>query len=303
MPKKQGDAPMDKFILSCESTVDLPYSHISQRNIPVIFYTYNIDGVDYQDDMGKDPDSLKNFYKMLDEGAKPTTSQINLESYLEFFKPLVQQANVLHIAFGSGMSSSVFNAQAAAQQLNNQSKNKIVVIDSTCSCSGYGMLVDSAADLRDEGKSMDEIIAWLNANLHKLHHQFFSTELSFFKRSGRVSATKAFIGTMLGICPIMHLNYDGKIVAYANARGKKKAVLKTISEMVANIPEGTAYSGKCYISHSNFLEFAQEIKEKIMNEFPNIQEPQIFDIGPVITSHCGPGTVAVFFYGKDRARD
>ena len=294
---------MNKFVISCESTVDLPYSHICERNIPVIFFSYNVDGTDYEDDMGKNPDSLGNFYKMLDAGAKPTTSQINTDAYTRFLEPLIKQSDVLHIAFGSGMSASVYNAQAAAEQLNKKYKNRIVVIDSTCSCGGYGLLVDSAADMRDQGKSMDEIIAWLNANVHKLHHQFFSTDLSFFKRSGRMSATTALIGTVLGICPIMHLNYDGRIIAYARARGRKNAVVKTIAEMKANIPEGSAYRGKCYINHSNLLSFAQETKRRIMEEFPNIQEPQIYDIGPVITSHCGPGTVAVFFYGGDRSAE
>ena len=150
---------MNKFVISCESTVDLPYSHICERNIPVIFYTYNVDGTDYEDDMGKNPDSLGNFYKMLGAGAKPTTSQINTDAYTRFLEPLIKQSDVLHIAFGSGMSASVYNAQAAAEQLNKKYKNRIVVIDSTCSCGGYGLLVDSAADLRDQGKSMDEIIA------------------------------------------------------------------------------------------------------------------------------------------------
>ena len=113
---------MNKFVISCESTVDLPYSHICERNIPVIFYTYNVDGIDYEDDMGKNPDSLGNFYKMLDAGAKPTTSQINTDAYTRFLEPLIKQSDVLHIAFGSGMSASVYNAQAAAEQLNKKYK-------------------------------------------------------------------------------------------------------------------------------------------------------------------------------------
>lgn len=291
---------MNDFIISCESTIDLPFSLISEKNIPVIYYSYNVDGTDYFDDMGKDPQSLNNFYKILNDGAKPTTTQINEEAYTEFFEPLVKKSDVLHIAFGSGMSASVNNAQSAAAKLNLKNKNKITVIDSTCSCSGYGLLVTSAAELRDQGKSLSELVTWLNANLRKVHHQFFSTDLTMFKRSGRMSATTALIGTILGICPIMHLNYDGKIIAYNKVRGKKKAITKTIEEMLANIPEGTAYTGKCYVSHSNSVECAQEAKRKIMETFPHIQEPEIFDIGPVIASHCGPGTVAVFFFGKDR---
>ena len=138
------------FILSCESTVDLPYSYVSGRGIPVLFYSYSIDGVDYPDDMLRDPAALPHFYKLLDEGKMPSTSQLNEFAYEEFFEPLVQQGDVLHIAFGSGMTSSVQNAELAAQRLREKYPDRtICVIDSLCSSSGYGMLVDYAADLRD----------------------------------------------------------------------------------------------------------------------------------------------------------
>ena len=148
------------FILSCESTIDLPYSYCEARGIPVLFYSYQVDGVSYEDDMGRDPAALPRFYGFLDEGKLPTTAQLNEFQYESFFDALLQQGDVLHIAFGSGMTASVQNAMLAAESLREKyPERKLVVIDSLCSSSGYGLLVDGAADLRDAGKSMDEIAA------------------------------------------------------------------------------------------------------------------------------------------------
>ena len=146
------------FILSCESTIDLPYSYCEQRDIPVLFYSYQVDGVSYEDDMGRDPEALPQFYGFLDAGKLPSTAQLNEFQYETFFDALLQQGDVLHIAFGSGMTASVQNAMLAAETLREKyPERKLTVIDSLCSSSGYGLLVDGAADLRDEGRSMDEI--------------------------------------------------------------------------------------------------------------------------------------------------
>ena len=149
-----------KFTLSCCSTVDLPYSYMQSRDIPVLFYTYVVDGQEYVDDMGRDPEALPRFYRFLEAGKLPQTSQINVGTYLDFFEAQLEKGDLLHIAFTSGQSGSVHNAVAAAKLLQEKYPDKkLVVIDSLCSSSGYGLLVDGAADLRDAGKSMDEIAA------------------------------------------------------------------------------------------------------------------------------------------------
>ena len=220
------------FILSCESTIDLPYSYCEARGIPVLFYSYQVDGVSYEDDMGRDPAALPRFYGFLDVGKLPTTAQLNEFQYESFFDALLQQGDVLHIAFGSGMTASVQNAMLAAESLREKyPERKLVVIDSLCSSSGYGLLVDGAADLRDAGKSMDEIADWTMAMRQNVHHQFYSTELKFYRRSGRMSGAAAAIGTVLGICPIMRLDDKGRIIAYDKVRGKKNAVARTVETM------------------------------------------------------------------------
>lgn len=292
-----------KFILSCESTVDLPYTYISGRNIPVLFYSYSVDDQEFPDDMGRDPEALPQFYRFLEEGKIPSTSQINVFKYKEFFEGLLQKGDILHIAFGSGMTPSVNNALEAANMLREEyPERKITVIDSLCSSSGYGLLVDEAADMRDRGYSMDEISKWVMENRQKIHHQFFSTDLKYYRRSGRMSGAAATVGAILSICPIMRLDDGGHIIAYDKVRGKKKAIQRTIQVMEEHAQNGLQYSGKCWICHSNCLAEAEETREAVREHFPNISgEIRICDIGTIIASHCGPGTVAIFFFGDDRA--
>ena len=292
-----------KFILSCESTVDLPYSYVNHRDIPVLFYSYSVDGEEYPDDMGRDADALPRFYRFLDEGKIPSTSQINVFRYLEYFDELLKMGDVLHIAFGSGMTGSVTNAISAAEMLRGKyPERKIEVVDSLCSSSGYGLLVDSAADLRDGGSTLEETANWVNANRKLIHHQFFSTDLKYYRRSGRMSGSAAAIGAVLNICPIMRLDDSGHIIAYDKVRGKKKAIERTLDTMEAHAQGGSAYTGKCWVCHSNCPEDAEETVSALRARFTNISgEIRICNIGTIIASHCGPGTVAVFFFGDERA--
>lgn len=235
-----------QFCLSCESTVDVPYAYMESRHIPVLFYSYSVDGQTYVDDMGRDPQALPRFYKFLDEGKLPSTSQLNVHQYKAFFEELLQKGDLLHIAFGSGMTPSVSNAITAAEMLREEYPDrKLIVIDSLCSSSGYGLLVDEAADMRDRGCSMEEIEQWVLQNRQKVHHQFFSTDLKYFRRSGRMSGAAATAAAILNICPIMRLDDGGHIIAYDKVRGKRRAIERTIQTMEAHAQGGAQYAGKC----------------------------------------------------------
>lgn len=292
-----------KFVLSCESTVDLPFSYVSERNIPVIFYSYTINGKEYVDDMLRNPEALPQFYQFLEEDKLPSTSQINEFNYLNFFEQQLQHGDLLHIAFGSGMTQSVRNAELAADELREKyPERKIIVIDSLCSSSGYGMLVDYAADMRDKGCTMEEIERWVIDNRQNIHHQFFSTELKHYRRSGRMSGATAMVATVLGICPIMRLDDKGRIIAYGKVRGKNNAIKATVDAMEAHAQGGRNYTGKCFICHSQCIQDAEKTKAAILERFPHIQgDVRIVDIGTIIASHCGSGTVAIFFLGDERA--
>ena len=291
-----------RFLFSCESTVDMPYSYLLERGVSVIDYTYTINGKEYNDNMGRDEKSLEEFYKLIDEGFLPSTSQINEYRYKEYFESLLKQSNcIFHLAFGTGVTPSYINAVNAANELMMENADvEIIVIDTKCASSGYGMFVDYVLDLRDEGKTIDEILNWIEPNLTRVHHEFFSTDFRMFKRSGRVSGLKATIGSVLGICPIMHFNKIGKMISYDSTRGKKAAINHIVNEMKIHASNGIEYNGKCYISHSNYIEGANLLKDKIEEEFKNISEVKVFEIGNIIASHTGPGTVALFYMGDER---
>ena len=292
-----------KFTLSCCSTVDLPYSYMESRDIPVLFYTYVVDGREYDDDMGRDPEALPRFYGFLKEGKLPQTSQINVAAYTEFFEKLLDKGgDVLHIAFTSGQSGSVHNAFLAAEELKDRYPGqRLVVIDSLCSSSGYGLLVDYAADMRDEGKTLDEVAQWVLDNRNKVHHQFFSSDMTQFHRTGRVSGAAAAVATVLNICPIMRLDDKGAIKAYSKVRGKKKAVETTVDTMEQCAQNGRDYDGKCFVCHSQCPEDARLLIEAVEERFPKLKgKIRLCDIGTIIGSHAGQGTVAVFFMGNER---
>ncbi len=191
------------FTLTCESTADIPISHLAKRQICVLPYTYCLDDVEYVDDMGE-YNGRTNFYKLLKQGKRPTTSQINAERYKNFFRQQLYQGDLMHVAFDSGLSNSVYNAFYAAEELKKEFPDRrIVVIDSTCGCLGYGILVDMLADMRDNGATFDEMYDWARDNKTKIHHQFFSTTLTYYRRSGRVSGPAATLGNILHLCPIL----------------------------------------------------------------------------------------------------
>lgn len=291
-----------KFIITCESTVDLPYDRMKARAAQVLFYTYTVDDVEYEDDMGRSEEAQALFYRQIAEGKLPHTSQINEGRYYDWLKEISADADVLHIAFGTGMTPSFYAAERACETIKTEFPDRrITVIDSLCSCVGYGMLVEAALDLKDEGKSMDEIASWVADNRMRMHHQFFSTDLTLFKRSGRVSGPVALVGSMLGVCPIMHLNEEGRIIACDRALGKKKAILKTVAAVLESIDGGKDANGKIYIAHSNAPELAEATREAFATALSNGGEKIVIEkIGTIIASHCGPGTVAVFYFGKPR---
>lgn len=210
---------------------------------------------------------------------------------------------MLHIAFGTGMTQSAVNAERAAAQLRERyPERKLLVVDSLCSSSGYGMLVDYAADMRDEGLSIEQTQQWLLENRKNIHHPFYSTELAHYRRSGRMSGPTAMIATILGICPIMRLDDKGRIIAYGKVRGKAAAVKTTVDTMERFAQDGAEYAGKCFICHSRCPEDAEKTRAAVEARFPNLRgKIRICEIGTIIASHCGPGTVAVFFLGAERA--
>lgn len=287
------------YTISCESTADLDLKYLTKRQIPVIAYAYTVDGKEFFDDMHQG-NGLALFYNQLAAGKQPTTSLINTERYKDFFRPLLEKGDLLHLSFSSALSNSVVNALRAAEELQEEfPERKIFVLDTTCACAGLGLFTDCLADLRDEGKTIDEVYRWAFDNRTKVHHLFYSTTLTYFRRSGRVSGAMALIGNILRICPIMHTNVNGKIVPIAKSVSEKKAIARFLEEISKNIRDGADYDGKLWLGHTDYLGAAKGIVEQLKQLYPKA-DVRLFDIDPVIASHCGPGTVFASYWGESR---
>ena len=290
------------FILSCCSTADLPLSYFEERDIHFTCFRFQMDGKEYLDDLGQSI-PFDEFYRRIADGAQPTTSQINVQQYVEYFEPFLKAGReVLHIAFSSGLSGSVNSARIAQETLTEKYPDaKLYIVDSLAASSGYGLLVDKAADLRDSGKSAEEVRDYLEQNKLRLHHWFFSTDLTSYIRGGRVTPVAGFFGTVLKICPLLNVNNEGKLIPRQKCRGKVKAIDEIVSKMVEHAEGGREYSGKCFISHSACEADARAVADRVEATFPNLDgKVMINSIGTVIGAHTGPGTVALFFFGDER---
>lgn len=293
---------MSKFILSCCSTSDLTEEHLKNRDIHYISFHFSVDGKKYSDDFGKSY-PLAEFYQAMVDGAVTKTSQVNIDEYEEYFTPFLEEGyDILHVTLSSGISGSYNSARIASEDLSEKFPDrKIYIVDSLGASSGYGLLMDKAADLRDSGMNIDELRDWLNANKLKVHHWFFSTDLTFYIKGGRVSKAAGLFGTILKICPLLNMSNDGKLIPRKKLRGKPAVMNEIVEKMVENAENGTDYDGKCYICNSACIEDAKTVAAMIKEKFPKLQgDVEIYDIGTVIGSHTGPGTIAVFFWGKER---
>ena len=293
---------MQKYILSCCSTADLTEEHFKTRDIQYVCFHYMLDGKTYPDDLGKSMPFDK-FYKAMADGAETKTSQVNIDEFIDFFTPFLEAGqDILHISFSSGLSGSFNCATIARDELvQKYPDRKLYIVDSLAASSGYGLLMDKIADLRDEGMSIDDLYAWADENKLKLHHWFFSTDLTFYIKGGRVSKTSGIVGTMLGICPLLNMDNNGKLIPRAKIRGKKNVIKAIVEKMEECVDDGLCYDGKCYISNSACLEDAKAVAALVKDHFPKLcGEVEIYNIGTTIGSHTGPGTVALFFWGKLR---
>lgn len=293
---------MSQFILTCCSTADRTRDFFEMHNIPFACFHYRMNETEYDDDLGITI-SAADFFEAIAKGATPVTSQVNSEQYIEMWEPYLKDGkDILHLELSSGISGSINSANIAMEEMKEKYPDRRVeVVDSLCACGGYGLLVEYAVELRDKDISLEDAKNWVLENRNKLHHWFFSTDLTSFKRGGRISGTEAMLGTLLGICPLMNVNSTGHLVPRKKVRTKKKVIEEMFREMKEHAEGGLNYNGKCLISHSACYEDAFKVKELIETNMPQLKDKVIIgDIGTVIGSHTGPGTVALFFTGDER---
>lgn len=294
---------MDKYILSCCSTFDLSKEHFEKRNIKYVCFHYSINGKQYMDDLGETM-PIAEFYKIIqNKNVDLKTSQVNSEEFINYFTPFLESGmDILHLCASSGLSGVYNSAVIAKNELEKKfPERKIYIVDTLGGSSGGGLIADTLADMRDSGKSIDELYEWIEQNKLKMNHWFCSSDLSFYIRGGRISKTAGFIGTMFKICPIMNVNNKGKLIPRSKVRSIDKAIDELLSKMEKNAENGLDYSGKCYISHSACFEDAKKLADKIEKNFKKLNgKVLINDIGTTIGSHTGPGTIALFFWGTVR---
>ena len=293
---------MGDYILSCCSTADLTQEHFESRDIHYICFHFELDGKQYLDDLGKSI-AFHDFYQAMANGADTRTSQINADEFIQYFTPFLKEGkDILHLTLSSGISGVYNSAMISKEELEEKYPDrKIYIVDSLAASSGYGLLMDKLADLRDEGMDIDSLHTWAEENKLKLHHWFFSSDLTFFVKGGRISKTAGFVGSVMDICPLLNVDYQGKLIPRFKIRTKKKVIQAIANKMEEFAQDGLEYNGKCYMSQSDCLEDAKAVAKLVEEKFPGLNgKVEINDIGTTIGSHTGPGTVALFFWGSER---
>ncbi|WP_203527924.1 DegV family protein [Clostridium thermarum] len=290
---------MMKTILITDSCSDLPVKYATENNIVVVPLSFQFKGADHVDDFGKSI-SYKEFYEELRKGELSSTSQVNAYTFAEVFKKYISQGfSILYIGFSSALSGT-YNSSCMARDeiLAEYPSADISVIDSKCASMGLGLLVYYACERLKSGKSKDEVVNWIEENKLKLNHWFTVDDLHHLKRGGRVSATSAVIGTLLDIKPILNVNKEGRLIPISKVKGRKKSIKSLAEELKNRIvdPENQVIA----ISHGDCEDEAR-ILEKLIREYVNVKNIIINYIGPVVGSHSGPGTIALFFFGKERS--
>lgn len=293
---------MKSFVLSCCSTADLTKEQMNQYGINYVCFHYELDGKQYLDDLGQSMD-FEDFYRTMSEGAETKTSQVNADEFAEYFRPfLAEGQDILHVCLSSGLSGVYNSAMIAREDLMEEFPDrKIYVVDGLGASGGYGLMMITLATMADNGATIKEAYDWIEENKLKMNHWFFSTDLSFYVKGGRISKTSGFVGNLLNICPLLNMDNEGHLVPRFKIRTKKRVKESILEKMVENARDGVNYNGKCLITHSGCKEDAMDVANMVKETFPSLDgEVDVNYIGTTIGSHTGPGTVALFFWGNER---
>ena len=292
---------MEDYILSCCSSCDLSNEWIEKRNLHYVSFNVMVGDETKKDDMGK-TFSPWEMYKLMAKGTETKTSQVSIGEYMDHFEQFLKEGkDIIHVTLSTGISGTYNSACQAADELAEKYPDrKITIIDSLAASSGYGLLMEFAADKRDEGLSYDELVQWIEENKLNVVHWFFSTDLTYYIKGGRVSKAAGLVGQMLNICPLLNVDYQGRLIPREKVRTNKKVIKRIVEKMVEEADYGIDYFGKVFLSDSD-KELGLAVQNEIERVYPRLKgKVQRFDIGCTIGAHTGPGTVALFFQGKKR---
>lgn len=287
---------MRDYVITVNSTVDLPKEWLEERNVPVVPLRYTIDGQTYEDMSGL---TAKVFFDKLREGKMSVTSQVNPEEARAALEPFLKEGkDILHLAFSSGLSGTCNSMKIAGEELKEEyPEAKIIVIDTLCACLGEALLLYKALQQKEAGKTIEETAAWVEENKLHICHDVTVDDLNHLHRGGRVSKATAVVGTMVKIKPIIHMDDNGKLQVVGKERGRKKSLNKIV-DMAVEQSEGWD-NDIIMITHGDCIEDAEYVAG-LVREKMGIDNILINNIGTVIGSHTGPGVVAVFCMGNKR---
>ena len=291
---------MNPYVIMTDTTADLPESYIQEHQLAILSLSYTIEGTTYD---RENPLDVREFYAKMRAGSMPTTSQVNPEQAKEAFKACLDQGNdVLYIAFSSGLSGTCGSAMVAAEEIRESGEypdRKLIVIDSLSASLGEGLLVHKAVQLKEAGKSMEEVADWVEKNKLHLCHNFTVDDLFHLHRGGRVSKATAVLGTMINIKPVLHVDDEGHLIAIGKVRGRKKSLAALVDRMADQIKGYEDQNSEVFISHGDCQEDAEYVQKLVQERF-GVDKFIINHVGPTIGAHSGPGTVALFFMGNPR---
>lgn len=287
---------MRDYVITVNSTVDLPKEWLEERQVPVVPLRYTIDGQTYTDMEGL---SAKEFFEKLREGKMSVTSQVNPEEAAEMLEPYVKEGkDILHLGFSSGLSGTLNSMRIAGQMLEEKyPEAKVIIIDTLCACLGEALLLYKALQVKAQGKTIDETAQWVEENKLHICHDVTVDDLNHLHRGGRVSKTTAVLGTLVQIKPIIHMDNEGKLQVIGKERGRKKSLNKIV-DMAAEQSKGWD-NDIIMITHGDCIEDAEYVAKRVREKM-GIDNILINNIGTVIGSHTGPGVVAVFCMGNQR---
>ena len=288
-----------RYRIITDSTGDLTPELIRDLQLTVIPMEFTIDGKSYRNYPDGHEMSAKAFYHLLRAGKTSTTAQINAHEFMDWADPILQAGeDILYLAFSSGLSGTCQSAYMAKEELSARYPDrKIYVVDSLAASMGEGLLAYYASKMQLEGKTIDEVYQWLQDNKLHLCHWFTVDDLNHLKRGGRVSSAAALFGTMLGIKPVLHVDDAGHLIPVAKIRGRRQSLDSLVAHMEQTVtnPEEQVI----FISHGDCEKDAQYVADQIRAKW-NVKEIVLNEIGPVIGTHSGPGTVVLFFLGSKR---
>ncbi|MBD5559182.1 MAG: DegV family protein [Clostridia bacterium] len=290
---------MSDYVLTCSSVADLPREYTEANDIGVLPFRFLLDGKEYLDDQGQSM-SYKEFYDRMRDGAMPSTTMVNTEQYKDFFRPYLEKGlDILHIEFSSGLSGTFQSARLAASQLEEEFPDrKIHIVDSRGATVAYGLGVILTKQKMNEGASFDEATEYAEEICRKCMHWFVVEQLDTLRRGGRLSRASAMLGTVLNIKPLLSVDGDGVIIPVEKIRGRKKSLAALVNKFAENIvdPDGQI----AIVMHADSPDDAAWVAEEAKRQVPTLGEVRIYNLGPVIGAHTGPGSVGITALGPER---